>query len=306
MPTEPISDAADDLASLQVAAHLHCRRCGYDLVGLDARSHCPECGLDIWETVTHTVDPTLNRLPRLLKPRQLGNSVALLTGSTAAAVLLQSGPAFFRLLADAGFMPVATIGFVPEWIALLSPVAVAAGFAATVGMAGSFDGEPSRVVRRDLRFLIIGLVSWGLTSAMHALLFLVNADAWQLVASRIAAVPCAIVGLWGLRGMLRVIGERSRAYRRAQGARQSSEALIAALVTRALGYLLLLVADWHGRLPSLATFGEVVIWASTLLLSIGLVYLVGNGWIIRRSLVKPPPDLRDITGRPRNLTEQAG
>ena len=56
---------------------------------------------------------------------------------------------------------------------------------------------------------------------------------------------------------------------------------------------------WGG----LATMGMVVTWISTLMLLIGLAYLVVNGWWIRRALCRPPPVLDEILD---SAADQAG
>jgi hypothetical protein len=52
----------------------------------------------------------------------------------------------------------------------------------------------------------------------------------------------------------------------------------------------------HERMipANLGQIGTVVVWITTLMLLIGMLYLVVNTWWIRRSLRKPPPPLDEL------------
>jgi len=52
------------------------------------------------------------------------------------------------------------------------------------------------------------------------------------------------------------------------------------------------------NLDALATLGVVATSICTLMVVIGLLYLVVNAWWIRRSLRCPPPRLEEILGPP--------
>jgi hypothetical protein len=306
LTTDMTPSAADDLGNLAISQHLHCRRCGYDLLGLNPRSMCPECGLDVWETVIHTVDAAANRLPQLRNPSRVGNGLAVLTWSIASAVVLQAIPAMTTLIDELKWFREPTAHLLPPWIGALSIVPVICGLFAVWAMSTPKAHEPSHRVIIDLRLIALGLLGWGSLSSIVPLLIMINADPFIQILTRLFAAPFAILGLWGLRGTLKVIGDRSRAYRRSRGARQSIDSLIAAQSARVAGYLILLVALLLDRHPTLEIFGKVIVWASTLLLFIGLIYLVRNGWMIRSSLVRPPPGLDEITGPKRNLTGREG
>ncbi len=72
--------------------------------------------------------------------------------------------------------------------------------------------------------------------------------------------------------------------------------MIGALAGVVLGELLGMGPAMSSRTGGglLATIGMVVTWISTLMLLIGLAYLVVNGWWIRRALCRPPPALDEI------------
>ena len=72
--------------------------------------------------------------------------------------------------------------------------------------------------------------------------------------------------------------------------------MVAATTGVAAGGLIRLLGlsrSWGG----LATLGAVISLISTLMLLIGLTYLVVNVSWIRRSLHRPPPELSEILGR---------
>ncbi len=152
-----------------------------------------------------------------------------------------------------------------------------------------------------MRRLWIGLLGWALLSSLVPLV--PSADSQELLPlfGRLMAAPFAIIGLLGLRGLLKAIGQRSRSYRRLKGGRQSIDVLMAAQVARVSSILLILYAELGVPQPDLRDFGRVIMVATALLMIIGLIYLVGNVWLIRQSLVRPPAGLNEIVSRPTAL-----
>ena len=69
------SPIADDLSQMQVALHMPCARCGYELRELLADGDCPECGEPIRLTIIEVVDPASRRLAPIHNPRAVGNSI---------------------------------------------------------------------------------------------------------------------------------------------------------------------------------------------------------------------------------------
>lgn len=285
-----------DLARAVVCSPLYCRGCGYNLYGLSAEGRCPECGLEVWETVLHTVDPAVSRLPKLRNPRAVGNGLFWLVLSLfVAAVTLVARPVARRLdtLDPTGLRDISA--WTPPYLALVAGVVVLAGLLA----AGSFappKGQPLHgSIGRDIRLLVAGMAAWVLLVSIQVALESKAVPVWGHGLARIAAAFGAMVGLFGLDGILRAIGQRSREFRTARGGRQGVLAMIGALAGLVLGELLAMGPAMSNRAGSgLATMGMVVTWISTLMLLIGLAYLVVNGWWIRRALCRPPPALDEI------------
>jgi len=71
--------------------------------------------------------------------------------------------------------------------------------------------------------------------------------------------------------------------------------MIAAIIGTAAGQVLRLAALWTG-VDVLATLGIVIGSICTLMVAIGLAYLVVNTWWIRRSLRSPPPAIQEVLG----------
>lgn len=290
-PSQPQS-----LAGAVVCSPLHCRGCGYNLYGLSAEGRCPECGLEVWETVLHTVDPAASRLPKLRNPRAVGNGLFwLILSLFVAAVILVARPVALRLdtLDSTGLRDISA--WTPPHLALVAGVVVLAALKA----AGSFappKGQPLHgSIGRDIRLLVAGMIAWALLVIIQVGLQWKAVPAWGLGLARIAATFGAMVGLFGLDGILRAIGQRSRAFRTARGGRQGVLAMIGALAGVVLGELMGMASAMSSRAGGgLATMGMVVTWISTLMLLIGLAYLVVNGWWIRRALCRPPPALDEI------------
>jgi hypothetical protein len=273
-----------------VASPVHCRWCGYNLYGLRADGSCPECGREIWETILQTVDPAARRLPELHNPAAVGNALVwLILCMVVVAVLLVVRPVAVGI--DA--MDRSGLRNLEAW----TPVGLsfAAGLVALAGLWSVWQLAPPRAERpgdaawRYVRLLGCGLFCWAVLMMAAASVEMSFAPRWVVTALRLMLAGAAILALMGLRGVLEVIGLRSRQYRTARGGRQGIQAMIAAMLGNAFGHAIHLLASLAGEARFLATLGTVVIVISTLMLVIGLVYLVVNALWIRRSLRFPPP-----------------
>lgn len=284
------SGAPPRFARHVVAVEVHCRRCGYNLYGLWADGACPECGLETWETILHTVDPAASRLPRLENPRAVGDALLwLMIWVLLAAVVLAGRPLALWVDALDRSGRRHWSAWAPAELGFLVLAAALGGLLAVWRLAPPRGtGFP-----RDLRLLAAGLVGGAVLSAAATALELGVGLGPAVIILRLAASVPAIVGLLGLHGVLRTIGFRSRAYRTARGGRQSIQAMIAAIAGLVAGEILTLAAG-AARLGSMATLGTLVGSASTLMLLIGLAYLVVNAWWIRSSLRRPPPAITEV------------
>ena len=160
--------------------------------------------------------------------------------------------------------------------------------------------EPHGPVWDDIWRLGVGYVGWLACATMLA-----NISDPQAVTQRhprlvlaLAAGAFAIIGMFGLRGVFRVIGQRSREYRRMKGGRQSVELIMPAIGAAMLGDLLSHLSrfEWFPTSWRFAvqTLGRVVLAMSMFMILIGLAYLVVNAWSIRKALRRPPPAMDEV------------
>lgn len=274
---------------------MHCRQCGYDLKGLPSAGQCPECGLAVLETITQLVDPQASRLPRLRDPYSTG------TGLLGIAVT-------YMLIAGLVVMPRAIPGIsrilgldwsLPGWPIPPRGLAAIAGILGLVWvwLVGRAPAdEPADGARRNLRWIRWGQIGWSLSALLPVLAEWAGIRERVLIAPLEAvAVPFAIAAMLGLRGLLELVGLRSRAYRTAKGGRQSIDALVGAILAGAVGNLVAAVGLWQG-IEWLETLGQTLFGASAALLLLGLFYLIVNCWWIRSALRKPPPRLEELVG----------
>ena len=285
-------------ASGVVLTPIDCRRCRYNLYGLSADGPCPECGLDVWDSIVYTVDPAASRLPRVRNPAVVGDALLWLMVSLATASLLlvvrplahwadAMDPAGVRSLA----------GLAPAWLGLVAGLVGLAGLVWVKRLAPPAGEEHDSSVWRDVRWLGAGLAGWSTLILAAWLLEFLAAPPWAIMAAGPGIAAAAVAGLVGLRGVLGTIGLRSRDYRTARGGRQGIRAMIAATIGMAVGQVIRLVAGAMD-LDALATLGVVATSICTLMVVIGLGYLVVNAWWIRRSLRCPPPRLEEVLGPP--------
>jgi hypothetical protein len=300
-----VAQTPDKMASAiedrELARSLHCRRCGYNLRGLRMGGQCPECGLDVWETVIATVDPAASRLPRLNDPRGVGVALVwLVTCLLLATVLLLLRPVALRL--DETFLLSGTSAlarFTPAWLMVLAGAVTLAGLWSVWKLTPTGREDPRASAREGLRRLAVGLTMIGFLSIAGGLLMPKAGTAPEVSRlliqglGHVLMVTGLVVIMLGLRVLFRAVGERSRAYRTARAGRQRSRDMIYAGLGLGVGELTRLFAG-AAELETLQAFGTVVVWISTLMLLIGLVYLLVNAMWICRSLRRPPPTIQEL------------
>lgn len=293
--------AAAALEHRELARSLHCRRCGYNLRGLRVGGQCPECGLDVWETVVSTVDPAAGRLPRLHDPRGVGVALVwLMACLVLATFLMLARPVAHRL--DDTFAPLGAVvlsRFTPSWLMMVAGAVTLAGLWSVWKLTPTRDDDSLEAARDGLRRLAVGLVMIGALSILAGLMIPRLDVAPGLsrlpvqAAGHVLLVTALIVIMLGLRGVFRAVGERSREYRTARAGRQRARDMIAAGIGLGVGELVRLLAV-AVELEVMQAFGTVVMWISTLMLVIGLIYLLVNAIWICRSLHRPPPTLQEL------------
>jgi hypothetical protein len=280
-----------DLERTLIAAEVRCARCGYNLRGLSPLSVCPECGHDIWATVQRVTDPAASRLPKLSNPRAVAWSILwVMLCASLAALLLAFGPVRDELrLAHTGFLATPT-----DMLALAACAATVAALPGVLILAPPRRKERGRTIWVRIWLLAIGLSAWAACNYGWSTI-VTRPHAPTLGALiRLAMYASWVLALLGIDGILKAIGQRSRAYRTARGGRQSAQGMIAASATIALGTVMQTLAQLQYGPATMETYGKVLVWASALMLLIGIVYMLINTLWIFRSLIAPPPPLHSI------------
>ncbi len=303
--TQPPPAAPETYAGAVVALDLPCRQCGYDLRGLRIDQRCPECGFMVWSSIVDAVDPAASRLPQLRNPRRVGDALlGLMLVIFVAFLLVTAAPLASAVAADAGVMGGGLPRPDPGWGGGLLLV----GLLMLHRLAPPRGREPRGAVRRDLRLAAAGLLVTG-GALVGGRFFGGSLAAWLGIDAGIietatwyAAGVGGFVLLGGLHGIFTIIGRRSREYRTSRSGRQGVRALMAALGVVLLGQGLGdAIAD-----PNLDLLVAAVRWSGSLMLAIGLAYLVMNAWWIRRSLHRAPPSLAAILRMPHVRPEVGG
>lgn len=291
------SQVPEEWAEAVVLESVHCRKCGYDLRGLQAGGLCPECGLDIWSSVQHTVDPTASRLPSIRNPRAVGNAVFWLTLCLLAGMVVMMWPVASELVRDFSrgrwrVWPHALNINTWFWAAVIGIV----GLLSVRTLAPPRGAEPGSTVWKDIWRIAVGFSG----ALVFGALWVQFIDApglhgvRQRLAIHLAAASYATISLMGLRSVFNVIGQRSREYRRSQGGRQNLELVIAALVAGFLAAMLHYFARMQWLPRMWINLSRMAMWASHFMVLIGLAYMLVNAWWIRQALRKPPPAVDQV------------
>jgi hypothetical protein len=274
-----------------LARSVPCGSCGYDLRGLRTDGRCPECGFPIWETVRRAIDPRARRLPSISNPRRVGDALFAIVACLLVATLLLLAPGVARGLE--GLTSMAIRARVPSWLPIAAGAVAILAVWPVYRLSPRTGAEPGDLTRRDLRLLAASLVAIGLLFAAQGV-----PSPWSTSPGRhvlhLLTAAVAVVVLIALRRVVFIVGERSRQFRTAKAGRQSVPELIAAVVGIAAGKLILLAPVTGLLVPRIRAVGSILIVASTLMLVIGLVYLLVNVSWIRRALRRPIPSLRDL------------
>ncbi len=300
MPEKPTqkSPIADDLSQMQISLHLPCARCGYELRELVADGDCPECGEPIRLTIIEIVDPTSRRLEPIHNPRSVGNSITGVVFFFFVAVVL-AVLAFLSRSSDSLPIPMFIRAFPTSGFVWFS---AAAGLISLLNLIPMMQMCRQSVLigcRTGIVLTFFGLCLWSVSMVLIAMILLnpsSNSSEFTMLFDTCLPVVSGGLVFSGFRRLVPRLGQRSRAFRQAQGSRQRMNDLLAALVVIIVGRTLLVVSPPDSNLSLL---GMIVMVTSLSLVVIGLGYLLRNTIWIRNALTSPPPALPDLL-RPKN------
>ncbi len=282
-----------DLNQVRIAISFHCIRCNYDLLGLAGDADCPECGQPIRVSIYETIDPATKRLARLPKPKVIGNMLPLMVVSflisavwacIGAAVVSSHFASFGSLhlrLRDTDCFAVALA------FALIT-------FCCSLPILKVNKNEHLEGCNRGLLLICIGSFCWSV-SMLLALLFVRKEISPQdmtvvLLDTLLPSLSGAMLFI-GFKMFIPKIGIRSRAFRQAQYSRQRMNDLLIAIVVICIGRVMM--ATNHVD-TNAYTFGSILMIMGMSLVLVGLCYTAWNTLWIRKSLVSPPPSIREL------------
>jgi hypothetical protein len=250
-----------------------------------------------------TVDPAAARLPSLRNPKAVGNALVLFTICLLAGFMLLLVPSLQHLLEPWLFRNMVT--WVSKFPTLTWPVSLTLGGIGLYAiwlLAPPWKSEPQGAVWTDLGRMAFGYIGWLAFCTMwieiRDTVLAARHGPEQKVAMHLAAAVFATIGLIGVRGVLRLVGQRSREYRRSKGSRQSVELIILTIATGWIGELAgyagglsWFPGSWRAETRVVST---ILMWVSSLLVLIGLLYLLVNTLWIRKALRTPPPAFDEV------------
>jgi hypothetical protein len=283
-----------------VVGNVKCRRCSYNLRGLIASGKCPECATPVWDSVQATVDQELLHLPTLKHPKLVGDGLFLFVLGVMLSVLLFAAyPMAQRLDAwdPSGLRQYSD--WLPARAWLWQVVLGLVSLAGVILMAPRRGSGNAATSWRDIRLSLLGMALWWGASIWADCSQANSIAVWRQLAqdySPLVNMAGAWLMLWGLRGILNDIGQRSRAYRTSESGRQSTTAMLATLGAMVIGRALQVIAGAMPHMPRgidwrelIGRIGTTLVWVGGVMLMIGLAYLMMNAWWIRRALYKPSP-----------------
>jgi hypothetical protein len=287
------SPIAEDLSKMDVALTLQCARCGYDLRGLQADGDCPECGEPIRLTIIETIDPASRRLEPITNPRMIGNSISgIVTAfffSTFLAVIALATNAPSTLPVPQQLLAFPASSFV--WGSLgMSLLALLSLFP----MMRMCQRKELVGCRTGIILTLSGLLLWSISMLAANILLIQGVSEYPSYGMLIdVLLPVISAGLVfsGFRKLIPRLGQRSRAFRQAQGSRQRMNDLLAALIVIIVGRTLLAISTEDANL---AILGLILIVISISFILIGLAYVMRNTLWIRNALVTPPPTVHEL------------
>ncbi len=291
--TKQKSPIKDNLSQMVLAQSLPCARCGYDLRSLQADGDCPECGEPIRLTVIETVDPATRRLTPIHKPRKTGNAITgivlffFISSLLAVMALCVDAPKSLPIPLFVRRSPISVFVWASAGFSLLS-------FLSLIPLLQMCRRKELTGCRLGIMLTGTGLLLWSLSMLMVNMFLLNSGKNYSQYAMLFdTCFPVISAGLIfsGFRKLVPRLGQRSRAFRQAQGSRQRMNDLLAALFVIIIGRTFLVVS---GPDSNLSFIGLIVMVMSISLVAIGFGYLLRNTIWIRQALITPPPALSEL------------
>jgi len=283
-----------------VVAAVTCRQCQYVLRGLRATGSCPECGCDVWTSVLTSIDEDAGKYGHLANPRAAGDGLVLVVLALLLTAFLLIAEQYLGRLERlwAGIEPVRT-ALRAAW----QPGIPAIGVLGLIGVMLLWPRAGARWSIRSGVFptalgMLLWLVPWWVGQTWAELTLGGVSQRTRDLADILVGTLTLVLIFRGLRNVLETIGQRSVAYRKAQGGRQGFESMIVAVLAGAVS-LTVRRLGVDGIVPAaVRSTGTLVFLVCCLMLLVGLAYLVMNAWWIRREIRAPRPGLDEALREP--------
>ena len=283
----------------QIDFDLRCVRCRYNLRGLAAMALCPECGTPVVASIVAADDPVARRMVALAHPMRVGVSLIVATTALGVGFAVSVGPDLVRAVAGlealshprTGVDQAAAIGAL-----VLFGIAAAASIVLSRERTSLYRAELASTrtplwVGPVVLAIAAALRAWGLLAP--SVPFKMQPVGWGLICAAVGLLG-ACLGTVGLRRLIVTLGRRSRNYRRGRHGRQSIDLLLAAAVLQlaaATGAVILNRLD-SAEHEALANGALALVVALTLILAIGLAYLILNACWIGAAIARQARDHR--------------
>lgn len=295
----PANRADSAILGRQLGGDLPCVMCGYNLRGLSIRSVCPECGAGVRATILSVVDPQAAVLQPIARPHLVAASLLAWTIGGAAAVLLHWVPQATDLTRHLGLRA----GWAPDLgIAIAASIAIS-GLGA-LGISRPHVGIPrtqtlAAIIAAAL-YVPLGLLvveTWSLRARFGGPDYL-RGWAPDAATTQAAVLTCAVLIaiLVLLRPIARLLVARSLLLRSGRVDRQTLLAMAMAAAVLGAGHMvgrLSVVAPGEmGEITRVLGLAMVVI--GSVLLSLGSLGAVVDGFRITRAILRPRRTLRQV------------
>ena len=300
--THTKSPIADELSKMVLVLQLPCGRCGYNLRGLAADSDCPECGEPIRLTIIEAIDPASRRLTPIQNSNAIGNAIL----GVVTCFFISSLLAVVAMLIHAPYSFPA-----PQFVRSLPATAVAWAAAGFGVISILFLAPILKICKQEewigyqsgLMLIVVGISMWSLSMVLADFFLLtygsgtpsygfgIRYSTFAMLLDTCFPVVSAGLVFSGFRKLIPRLGQRSRAFRQAQGSRQRMNDLLATLAIVLVGRTILVNSPSDSNL---SIMGLIIMVMSISFIVIGLGYLLRNTIWIRRALITPPPSLSEL------------
>lgn len=280
----------DPTPPLLISTELPCRRCRQILFGLPISADCPECGLPIEETLRTSIDLQSLLGQGLKQPRKVAIAVIAFalaaTTSLGAGILVPLAISTGSFAIDGGGPTARAFGLTTSILGVLTFIATVfamIGLAVSLGPKGDFDTE-NRHAGRWLRaigiMLIATIITWSalLAGPSTGSGANISGQVMVLIADLVLGLG-AIAFIFALDDLLRIIGARSEAYRRAGRGVQAARPMVTGIgISILIGVIWLLISTLSAGGPLDGPEEGLLFIRLALvgLLGVGGVYLLVN------------------------------